>query len=97
MSDKVCHTSPADTRCLRAPMGASRAGHYDVLPFTFDQETFMTPAFIPIWILGAGFIGLMLLSAVFARGHVISGGYVTGLEPFDVPSGSQPISRSRSI
>lgn len=43
----------------------------------------MTAAFVPIWILGAGFVGLMLLSLVFSGGHMITGGYVAGVEPYE--------------
>jgi len=44
----------------------------------------MSPAFIPIWILGAGFIGLLLLSLVFSGGHMSTGGYVAGADPLAV-------------
>ena len=62
-------------------------------PNLFNLEKGMPAAFIPIWILGAGAIGLLVLSRQFAKGHVIIGGYVTGVDPLEVRNTGQPYAR----
>lgn len=41
----------------------------------------MTAVFVPMWILGAGFVGVILMSTLLSAGHIIVGGCVARDEP----------------
>ena len=48
----------------------------------------MTAAFVPMWILGAGFVGLIVMPTLFSAGHTLAEGYI--VETVKFPGMSYP-------